>query len=372
MSYSLLTLWFDRQRYLPGVLAVGFSALLTVLQCGLLFGLFSITSMPIDRTRADIWMGAPEVRSVDLGRAIPEKYLTYLASQPEIDRCEVYLQGFSYWARPDGGSELCMVIGSRLEPDSLGTVDKLTPEMRSLLTFPGAIIVDESDRERLGIKGVGDYAEVSGVRVRVMAMTRGLKSLAGPYVFASVQTARRLLRLTPDQVTYVIATCKQKSDAPQVVEHLKESHPNVTSFTSTDFALHSQTHWIFKTKAGFALGYAAALGLLVGMVVTSQTMYAATAASLREFAVLRRLGIPRWRMSMLVISQAFWVGVAGLLIAYPAVEGASWLADAQGLQIKRPWWLLLSVAILTLSMAVGAGLFALRSLRNAEPAELLR
>ena len=43
MSYALLTLWFDRQRYLPGVLAVAFSALLIALQCGLLFGLLSVS-----------------------------------------------------------------------------------------------------------------------------------------------------------------------------------------------------------------------------------------------------------------------------------------------------------------------------------------
>ncbi len=30
MSYSLTTLWFERQRYLPGVLAVGFIANLLV------------------------------------------------------------------------------------------------------------------------------------------------------------------------------------------------------------------------------------------------------------------------------------------------------------------------------------------------------
>src|SRR5207248_1203973 len=85
MSYSLATLWHERQRYLPGVLAVGFSALLIALQCGLLLGLFSITSIPVDRTRADIWVGAPQVLSVDLGRPVPESYLSRVAAQPEVE-----------------------------------------------------------------------------------------------------------------------------------------------------------------------------------------------------------------------------------------------------------------------------------------------
>ncbi len=58
MSYSLTTLWYERNRFMPGILAVAFSALLIALQCGLLLGLFSITSIPIDHTPADIWVSA--------------------------------------------------------------------------------------------------------------------------------------------------------------------------------------------------------------------------------------------------------------------------------------------------------------------------
>src|SRR5438876_278364 len=131
MSYSLATLWHERQRFLPGVLAVAFSALLIALQCGLLLGLFSITSLPIDETRADIWVGHPAVASVDLGRPIPEMWQSYLA-MPEVERWEVFLQGFAYWDKPTGGMELCLVIGSRLGEDALGAVNKLEPRHRSL------------------------------------------------------------------------------------------------------------------------------------------------------------------------------------------------------------------------------------------------
>src|SRR5438132_3343693 len=177
MSYALATLWHERQRYLAGVLAVAFSALLIALQCGLLMGLFSITSLPIDHTNADVWMGAPEVLSVDLGRPIRESYLARLAGQPEVERTEIYLQGFAYWAKPDGGTELCMVIGSRLAEDALGAVKELSPELRARLTQPEAIVVDESDLGRLGIKGVGDTAEVSGTRVKVVGLSGGGNSL---------------------------------------------------------------------------------------------------------------------------------------------------------------------------------------------------
>src|SRR5262245_60582523 len=127
MSYALATLWHERQRFLPGVLAVAFSALLIALQCGLLLGLFSITSIPIDNSNADIWVSHPQVPSVDLGRPIPDSLLSYL-SYPEIEHTEVYIVGFGYWYKPTGGLELCLIIGSRLEPDSLGALNALTPQ----------------------------------------------------------------------------------------------------------------------------------------------------------------------------------------------------------------------------------------------------
>src|SRR5207302_11505709 len=78
MSYALQTLWHERVRYISGVAAVTFSAVLIALQCGLLLGLFKITSIPIDNTEAgkgngaDIWVGSKGTPSVDLGKPVPE------------------------------------------------------------------------------------------------------------------------------------------------------------------------------------------------------------------------------------------------------------------------------------------------------------
>jgi putative ABC transport system permease protein len=147
---------------------------------------------------------------------------------------------------------------------------------------------------------------------------------------------------------------------------------DMSVFTAAEFSWRSQMHWLFKTKAGVAIGYTALLGLLVGAVVTSQTLYAATVASLRELAILRALGIPRWRMVSAVLSQSFWVGLAGVVISIPTIYGMSRLAGIVGAKVLLPQWLLGAVACVTLAMAVFAGLFALRSLRHVEPANLLR
>src|SRR5213075_587776 len=114
MSYALSTLWYERQRYLPGILAVTFSALLIALQCGLLLGMFSTVSIPIDRSDADVWVGCSGVESIDLCLPIPEAWQVRISAQPEVERTESYLQGFILWGKPDGGVEMCAVIGTHL------------------------------------------------------------------------------------------------------------------------------------------------------------------------------------------------------------------------------------------------------------------
>jgi len=371
MSYSLATLWYERQRFLPGVLAVAFSALLIALQCGLLLGLFSITSIPIDMSNADIWVGHPGVPSVDLGRPIPKAWMSYLAV-PEVERVECYMGGFAYWDKPTGGMELCLIIGTTMTDNALGAIEQLRPELRSLLSEPGAVVVDEGEFGRLGISKVGDTAEIIGRRVRIVGTVRGLRSLAGPYIFCSYETAKKLLRPPTEQTTFILAKCYDKNDAPKVVEHLKNFPKKISAFTTDGFSYHSRMHWLTKTKAGIALGLAAALGLLVGSVVTSQTLYAATAASLKEFAVLRALGIPRWRMAMTVMAQSFWIGVAGIAFALPAIYGLAYLGSEAGAKVILPWWLMTGSIAVTMGMALLSGLWALRSLRVIEPVTLLR
>lgn len=371
MRYAIRTLIFERRRYLPGVLAVAFSALLIAMQVGLLVGLIGVVSIPIVNSKADVWVMYPNTAACDLGRPIPNYWIDRLWMIPEVERADQFIQGFTYWKTPGGGNELVIALGCNLEDDSLGPIAQLTPEQRALLTEPGAVILDRKDKHRLEIGDVGQEGEVSGQRVRVVGFTQNMGSLSGPYVLCSLPTARKMLRMRDDQTTYLLAKAKSPAMAPAMLEKIRQ-FPKASVFEAEDFSFRSKNHWIAKTKAGIALGFAALLGLAVGASVTSQTLYSATAAALKELAVLRALGIPRWRMNVFVLQQAILVGLCGLAIAIPATLGLTKLAQSLGTPAIMPPWLLISASTITLSMAILSGLIALRSLRHAEPAMLLR
>src|SRR5262245_5993471 len=152
MSIALQTLWHERSRYAAGILAVTFSAVLIALQCGLLLGLFKITSIPIDNTSADIWVGSTAVPSVDLGKPIPTSYVSRVAGLPGVTSVELYIANFANFTKPAGGTELCFLLASNTDPGSAGAAKELTREQLDLLTMPDSIILDESDLGRLGVQ----------------------------------------------------------------------------------------------------------------------------------------------------------------------------------------------------------------------------
>src|SRR5262249_40075436 len=172
---------------------------LVAVQCGLLLGMFTFASIPVDHARADVWVGSPEVTSIDLGSPIREGRIMSLLGDSEVVQAETYILGFAQWMKPAGGAELCLVAGIRLEDRGLGAPPELMADLRDQLTEPGTVVVDASDLDRLDLRGAGDVGQIEERRVRVVGLVHGLRGLAGAYVFCSVQTARGLLDLQPGQ-----------------------------------------------------------------------------------------------------------------------------------------------------------------------------
>jgi len=378
MNYALLTIWFERQRFLPAILAVSFSAILIAVQVGLVIGLVSMMSLPVDKSLADVWVGYPGVRSVDLGRPIPDRWVTRVASQPGVERVETAIIGFSLWIRVTSREapatpEVITVVGSRLESGSLGAVEYLRahPDLMAKLREPNTVAVDDSDLGRLGIRGIGEEAEVFGTRIRVVGLVNGYRSLGGPYVFCSTETARKLMRDPPGGVTYHLAKCHSPEEAREVTERLAV-YKQMSAYTRDEFSLRSRLYWLTTTKAGIAVGFTALMGLLVGGVVTSQTLYAATVASQREFATMRAMGIPSWRLQFTVIEQSFWVGLFGILLAIPITLLFAEIANYLGTEVDMHPVVILASSVITMTMALGSGLAALRSFQGVDPAHNIR
>jgi putative ABC transport system permease protein len=372
MSYSLATIWHERNRYLPGVIAVTFSALIVFVPTGVLLGLFNLTSAPIDCAAAQLWIGHPAVRSVDLPRPIPARWLARLYRHPGVEWAETYVLALILLDDvAHRTSETCTIIGTRLGPTSLGLPadGRLADGVREALATPGAFAADPQDR--LGLR-TGDYAEVLGQRMWLAGPVR-IKSMATPYLVCSEDTARPLVKgLPPGHVTFLLARCKAGVNPRQVADELNACYPDMKAFTKDEFAARTREHWFATAQVAKATLATAVLGGIVGIAVTGLILYSATAAAAREYAVLQALGIPRWRMAAAVLAQSGWVGGLGIGLAVPLALAVQALAASRGVSVDFPGWLLAGGSAVTVAVSLVSGLFALRALRLSEPAQLLR
>ncbi|MCK9912514.1 ABC transporter permease, partial [Microbacteriaceae bacterium K1510] len=73
----------------------------------------------------------------------------------------------------------------------------------------------------LGVEKNGDTAEINGVRVRIAAVTHGIRSFTTlPYVFTSLKQARMLLDAGGNQASYTLVSVSPDADLETVRQDL--------------------------------------------------------------------------------------------------------------------------------------------------------
>ncbi|OOG40765.1 ABC transporter permease [Rhodanobacter sp. C05] len=369
------TLIYEWRRFLPAMLAVGFAGLLQLLQIALVLGIFGSTSLYITGSSADVWIGYPGTQSVGSGRNIDADVESRILMDPAIQRVEPYIWVDGDWRGPrDTGGVSVFVSGIDTSPDGLMFSKALPANLRARLAEPDAVVVDRSVLDQLGV-GIGQTATINGHQVRVVGISSGLRALGGVNVLCSLDTARQLDEDPADSgPTYLVAKLHDPSQADAVAIRLRggTAFGPYTTWSAKDFAKISVRYWLFDTGAGAGVLFLAGIVFLVGAVITSQTLIAAVNGSVREYATLNALGVGVGALRKVVLEQAFWVGALGLLGAGLLGIVLMMLARSQDVPVVLTVPAAVACILLVMGLAAVSGLAAMRALRRADPATLLR
>lgn len=398
VSLARATLLHEWRRFLAAVLAVAFSGLLVLVQLALLVGMFGTVAVYIDESNADLWVGFAGTQSVDLGKPFNSQVETRLHIHPAVADVEPFIFAQSDWRTPKGANLYAYLLGIDPASNAMAFAKVLQPATRALLLEPMTVIIDEADREKLGItlsdsaggiagnttaratgaaSTVSHFAEIGGRRVKVVAAVKGLRAIGGVNIVTSLSSARTIdgsAARERQEVSYFLLRLKPGADAETVRSELTPSGP-VKLFqvwTAAEFSRHSQFYWLTESGAGAGFAFSTLLGLLVGIIVTSQTLMAAITASIREYATLRALGVARASLRAVVLEQSLWIGLAGLALTASLSALIAAIARAAYVAMVFPPWAIALTAALILIIALGSGLLALRALGRADPAALLR
>ena len=369
------TLVYEWRRFLPSAIAVAFSGLLLLVQAAFVFGIFDSSAVYIKKSGGDLWLGYPGTQSIELGRPIPHEAEVKALMDPAVERVEPFRWIDGDWRGPaDKGGVSVFISGIDPRADGLMFADVLPPQLRARLNEPDSVIVDRADLSKLGLN-VGGQAVINGHRVRIVGVGNGLRALGGVNILTSLATSRRLDNGdSGGDVAYYVVKLRDPAQAEAVRARLQPTG-NTRRFevwTRDAFARRAVTYWMFETGAGIGVLFLAFVVFAVGAVITSQTLMGAVAGSIREYATLYALGIGFGALRRVVVQQAAWVGVSGLLVGGIATALVVALAYRHDVPVQLDALTVAVCATLVMAIALLSGLMAVRTLRHADPALLLR
>ncbi len=369
------TLLYEWRRFLPSAFAIAFSGLLLLVQAAFVFGIFGSAAVYVRKSGGDLWLGFPGTQTIELGRPISSQARIAALMQPQVERVEAFNWLDGDWRGPaDKGSVSVFISGIDTHADALMFAGALDPGLRARLDEPGGVIVDRADLGKLGL-AVGGQAVLNGHRVRIVGVAGGLRALGGVNILTSLETARRLDNGEhAGQVAYYVVKLLDPAQAEAVRARLDQAGRSARfqAWTSEEFARRAVLYWMFETGAGLGVLFLAIVVVLVGAVITSQTLMGAVAGSIREYATLHALGVGRRALRRVVLEQAAWVGAFGIVVGGLGTVLVVALAQRRDVPAQLTPMLVLICATLVMGIALASGLAALRTLRNADPAQLLR
>jgi putative ABC transport system permease protein len=373
-SLARRNLFHDKVRLVVTLTGIVFALVLIVVQFGLFLGFTTTTSNNIDHSGADLWVVAHGVTYFDTGRPVSERKYFQVLATPGVAQADKYVQGFAVWKRHDGREENIQVIGFNAET-RVGAPWNVVAGRIEDVKQDDAVIIDELYKQKLGVQGIGERVEIGGHRARVVGFSRGIRSFTtSPFVYTSFKNAlnypNRSLRA--DQTIYILVKAEPGVSPAVLKSRIASRVRDVDVYTTAEFSHMTQFYWMFTTGAGMAVLIAAVMGLIVGVVVVAQTIYAATMDHLREYGTLKAMGASNAYLYRVIIEQAVISAVAGYIFAMVISMFIVRLSSTGGAAILLPWPMVLGMFGVALVMCVAAAMVSINKLTQLDPAMVFK
>jgi len=362
----------DRVRLLVTLTGIVFAVVLSAVQLGLFVGFQRATSDVIRFAGADLWVMSRGVTHLENAVPFSERKAYDVRAVRGAVSVQTHVIQFVQWKKPDGGQELVTLIGAE-SGAPLGQPWNLVAGSVAGLEQPDGVIVDELYLPKLGIRGVGDVVEINNRRARVVGLTRGIRTFTTtPVVFASFKRALDYAALPSDQTLYLLVRTDPQVDPNVVADRLRARLTDVDVYTADAWRRAQEFYWLFGTGAGVTVLIAAVLGLLVGVVVVAQTIYAATLDHIREYGTLKAMGASNGYLYRVILEQAAASAVGGYAIGLLISVVAARISLRGTTAILLTPTLAISLFVLTVVMCMAASMVSINKVTRLDPAMVFR
>ena len=369
LTLAIKNLFHDRIRLAVTLVGILFSVVLVAVQLGLYFGARKMIVAMVENANAELWVMPFATKSFEEGGVLLKQGDRHAAlAVPGVAGAVLVLVSFAEWRKPGGGSTTAIVVGSNPEDGGLRPWNVIAGS-EATISEPGGVAVDRTYLSDLGVTAVGEVAQIEQSRVRVTAITDGIRSFTmAPFVFTTLARARTLVGAPQDGFTYLLVKLAPGADEARVRTALQARLPDQEILTKAEFRDRTLKQWLFSTGAGVALIGGALLGLLVGTVIVAQTLYSSTKDHLSEFATLRALGSTAGYIHRVILTQAAFSAILGYVLGMAIALIITSFSEATALPLEMTPWLAAGLFLITIGMCAVSAISAILKVTKIDPA----
>lgn len=362
----------DRGKLLTALIGVVFAVVLVNMQAGLFMGFVRRAGMLVDNGEADIWVGHRSMRNVDFPENIPRRWIQRIRGIPGVKEARPYLIGSVRMTLPSGAYEEVFVVGVDRKT-FLGHGWNFSNGGPEAILKTDGIIFDECEAEKLEFPALGEVRELGGRRARIVGTTRGVMGfLVMPYLFTTYERAARYLGRSPEVCSYYLLQVEEGTDVASVCRQIRERIPYLDAYSRDEYTQVSVDFWLTRVGFGISFGASTFLGVLVGLVMVAETLYAMVLDRLGEFGTLKAIGASESQVYGVLFTQAVVMAVMGSLIGLAITWGMQHIFNTPKAPIIIPWQVTIGSFVLVLCICLVSSWIPYLRIRNVDPMMVLQ
>lgn len=177
---------------------------------------------------------------------------------------------------------------------------------------------------------------------------------------------------SPDEIDIGVLTLKPGANSKEVTSILKNQLPkDIKVLNLNDYISLEKAYWNLRTPIGFIFKIMVTMGFFIGVAVTYQILYTNISTHLVAYATLKAIGHTNYYLSSIVLQQSLLLSVLGYIPGFIISYGVFSIArQATNLPIVMTSEKMLIVFVSLLIMCYASGIFAIKKLSSADPAEI--
>lgn len=315
VSLPIRNLLESRIRLAVSIGGVSLSLLLVLVLNGIVAGSVKQVTAYIERTPTDLIISQKSVKSLHMTTSFfPSERIVETKSIPGVRNVSPILYITDYLVSGNDRSIAYIIgyfAGSRGGP---GVITKGNDRLGR-----GEIIIDEriAANHRLG---VGDEITTLGHKFAIAGFTKGTVTIVNSTAFISYQDFEQIRKLR-GVASYGFVELEAQTEVDSVKDEIAHRFTDITVQTKTEFIKSEQR--VVSDMSADIMRIMNFIALLIGLAALGLTVYTATLAKIREYGVLKALGIRNVRLFANVFMQALMSVALGLVIAVILVFGLS-------------------------------------------------